>query len=825
MFTNVTNAHGISVPLGSPFLGSGLSSVDYNGDGYDDITVATEGNGIHLYSYTPEGFILDEILPSTEHVTSVVWADYDNDGDQDLFAGVRNGVSMLWRQSFGEFFDVAEEVGIPQNPEALTSGASWGDYDLDGDLDLFICNYNWGDDIPNWFLNNEDGMFTLVDLGNTLTNEDYPTFMVTFADFDNDLYPDLYVINDKAPPNQLFKNKQNGTFEDVSLPSNTDIVTDAMSNSIQDYDRDGDLDIYVAADNTGNHLLRNEGNFIFTDVSQAQNIEVHRFCWGAQWLDCTNNGWHDLFIATHTPIDNNLNPFYINNQGESFQMNTSMFGFANINPTYATTRCDFNRDGYQDLLQTSETPYNISLWENNGLNNHWIGIELESNISNPDATGCWIECFGNDYYNTHYTLSGESYMGQNTRLVQFGLEDLNTVDSLVISWPSGWVDTIYPSSLDQYYTVSEGQSYSFEISAPSLQFCPGDSIQLDAGDYDNILWSDGYDERYRTVFEPGEFQVTVITDQGFSASSEVLTVSYAPEAEYELNIEPVTCYGDANGTVQFNSPNSTLWYQDEEAENDSLNGLAAGSIALQIVSDFGCNSEIEIIIPSPDELTIETLSTAPTCHDAENGSITAIAQGGTGQLTFSPDPSELMELPAGTYEITVLDEFGCAASILEELVAPDPIQIDFDITDAFEDDLGSCEAQVMGGTAPYTFSWSNGESSEMVSDLSPGNYILTVIDDNNCIATGTFTIELIVNIENLDHDKILSAFPNPFVDELAIQVQADRQWKVCDITGRILATGKGPTNLSNTSSWSPGIYVLLFENMSNIRQGIPLIHH
>ena len=817
-FAYVTNNYGVTVQGGSPLHGCGVSCYDYSGDGWDDLTFGTEGNGIYLYLNTGSSFELDTILMESGQVTSVVWGDYDNDGDKDLFAGVYNGLSHLYEQSDNGFHDVASDKGIPQIASALTFGASWHDYDLDGDVDLYICNYNWGDGLGNWFLRNDGGTFTSVDMGNDLTNADYPTFMATFADFNNDGLPDVHIINDKLPPNELFENNGDGTFTEISEDAGIDVVTDAMSNSICDYDRDGDLDIYVAADHTGNYLYRNDGNLNFTEVAQEEGLFVERFCWAAQWLDFDNSGFVDLFISTTTPIDNNLNPLYRagNGTGAYTQLNGA-FDFPNTTSSYSNAKGDWNQDGFPDLLQFTEDPSSMGLWENNGNQNHWIGVKLNPTISNPDAIGTWVTCNTPTHSQQHYTLSGEGYMGQNSGDVLFGLGDQNDINYLKVQWPSGWTDFIENPEHDNYLEVTEGETYSFNISyEDDLYLCEGDSIVLDAGDHEEIVWSNGVEGRYCTLYAPITVQATILTSYGFEATSSPIAVEWAPETQMNLTLNHPLCAGSNNGHVFCDVPEGSVLHFEDELSEANIYDLESGTYQIELIDPFGCHysQEIELIDPLPISLAYE--SQDPLCHDSQDGWIAVNSSGGTGTLTQLPENSDLIDISAGDYLIELIDENGCEYAETITITAPDPIELEFVITHASEDGLGSCEAIIQGGTSPYQLNWSTGEIGNPQTDLSQGGYVLTIIDENGCVSTWPFNIDLITRIHGLDSESI-AIYPNPFHEQIVVKSAQARSYLILDAQGKQVAQGMLNNSVIDLRNLSTGSYFLHLSNENGKR--------
>ena len=181
----------------------------------------------------------------------ILWGDYDNDGDPDLFISVYESPSVLMRNDGDlQFTDVSVDAGIPQIIGHKSFGASWGDYDQDGFIDLYITNYNVSTDdvlVENVLLHNEgDGSFTNQTSSAGVGNGLRQSFGAIWFDYDKNGSLDLYVINDKAIfCNTLYRNAGDGTFDDVSSQTNTDIAISAMSATAGDFDNDGWIDLYI----------------------------------------------------------------------------------------------------------------------------------------------------------------------------------------------------------------------------------------------------------------------------------------------------------------------------------------------------------------------------------------------------------------------------------------------------------------------------------------------------------------------------------------------------------------------------------------------------
>lgn len=810
VFSNSTNAQGISVNFGTPIYGNGVSFYDFNQDGWDDLTIATEGNGIYLYSNEEGTFELFQILPNAGDAKAVVWADFDLDGDADLFVTTYLASCQIWIQDDLSFSNEIEGSGIPIGLDAATFGAAAADYDQDGDIDLYVCNYNWGTGQSNWLLRNDgSGHFDEVASEAGVDNGILPSFMPVWADFDHDGDADLYVINDKLPPNALYENNGDGTFTDVSDGSGSDVVAEAMSNSIADFDGDGDLDIYVAQGYSGNFLLRNDGGFNFTDVTATADLSVDSFCWSALWNDYDNDSSQDLLVNTENPIAN-TNHFFRNNGLGLFSAYNEVFSFPNAGATYSNARGDIDQNGFVDLVQTAQGPNNLKLWSNSGNSNHWIGIRLIATASNHDAIGVWINVNAQENSSSHYTLSGEGFLGQASQHRVIGLHDSESAD-LSIEWPSGWTDTYLEVEIDQYIDFTEGETYQVPLNITgSTVLCAGDSVIISAGEHEQFEWSTGAVSESIVVYEPTSVQVTVLTEYGFYASSEILNIQMSDEPDYSIGITPPLCHNSVDGSISVSGENVDYFLVDGSPHSNLATDLNAGSYELILVDNWGCLYPSNVIIEAPSPLSITAVLTEPSCFNSADGTISLEASGGSGVYIY--EPSQFIDtLSAGEILITLTDDNGCSIDSTLTVTQPDEITFDLNVVHAQGEINGNAYAAVYGGTPPYIYQWSNGATQAFADDLVPGNYVLTVIDQNACIINIPVTIDQLVTIT--EEERTIEVFPNPVHDILFISENLQNQaYQLFDQSGRLVQTGLIASKGIDFSKIQTGQYVLLIKN-------------
>lgn len=339
---------------------AGIAAADYDNDGFYDLFIP-DGVESKLFRNTGEGHFEDVTakagLSGLDGVSVALFADFDNDGHKDLFVSHTFRHNQLFRNNGnGTFTDVTARSGIGE--DCCTTVASWADYDNDGFLDLYVGRYlDPRKDIPTTFYarngepnqlyhNNGDGTFTNV-TEKSGAGEIGLCLGTVWGDYNDDGYPDLYVVNDFGRKT-LYRNNRNGTFTDVTVKAGTLAYGAGMSASMADYDNDGKLDIYVTnirSDGawfaewptvgrymvnswrqgvwvtdmplyfqifrqsganfikvfqdmaSGNNLLRNRGDGTFEDTTQKNNANPPGWFWGASFADFDNDGWQDIFAA------------------------------------------------------------------------------------------------------------------------------------------------------------------------------------------------------------------------------------------------------------------------------------------------------------------------------------------------------------------------------------------------------------------------------------------------------------------------------------------------------------------------------------------------
>ncbi len=514
--------------------GSGVCLLDYDNDGWLDIYLvngstldALTGRGpsphAALFHNNHDGTFTD-VTASAGVVndrwgTGCVVGDYDNDGWPDLYV-TNVGASRLYHNNHdGTFTDFALQAGVALDEGSADlaidhTGATFGDYDGDGNLDLFVAGYidldlknaplsgskTAGYDFCQYrgvkvmcgprglqgahdhlFHSNGDGTFTDVSkkLGVDGPNG-YYGLDALFADVNNDGKPDLLVANDSTP-NYLYINKGNGTFKDDSYESGFALNGDGreaanMGLAVGDYENNGHLSVLSTTFSDDYPILfRNNGTGAFTDVSYQAGIaqsSIPFVKFGDGFLDYDNDGWKDLFIVNghvYPQVDQHpewgqsyaQRPLLYRNLGNGkFELVPAVegTGLAAVTVGRGAAFGDLFNDGKIDAVINSMDGVPVLLRNVNPDHHHWVEMKLIGGPKSPrDAVGASVYLTANRMRQRGDVLSGGSYLSSNDMRVHFGLGNLDKVDQLEIHWPSGTVEKVTLPAVDRIYTITEGK--------------------------------------------------------------------------------------------------------------------------------------------------------------------------------------------------------------------------------------------------------------------------------------------------------------------------------------------------------------------------------
>ncbi len=412
----------------------GAAWADYDNDGDEDLFVTnswTNGNNL-FYENNGNGTFtkLTDIIIANDGGNSngCTWGDVDNDGDVDLFVANVNDQNNFFYLNNGDgtFKKVENEDPVMDGGWSYT--CAWADYNNDGWLDLFVGNYKE----QNNFLYQNNGAGKLVKMENpVITSEQKSTQGSAWFDYNNDNLPDLYVAN--AGLNDLYKNLGNGQFVKVSeIPPVTDLGN-SFGCSAADYNNDGFTDLFVANWWGKNHLYKNLGNGQFEKINGSPVTEESLNSEGSSWGDFDNDGDLDLIVT-----NDGDNSVFENKNGTFIKLEHLVVANDSSNSNGITWN-DFDNDGDLDIFVANGGNQPNLLYLNPGNHNRWLKIKVTGNESNKSAIGARISIYQKSgaQYREVSGQTGGGYGAQNGLIQHFGLGSKEKVDSVVVRWPSG----------------------------------------------------------------------------------------------------------------------------------------------------------------------------------------------------------------------------------------------------------------------------------------------------------------------------------------------------------------------------------------------------
>jgi enediyne biosynthesis protein E4 len=488
-------------------LGSGCAFLDYDADGWQDILLINgmdwpghkrQRSTLRLYKNNHNGTFTDVTKSAGLDVElygmGVAVGDYNNDGFPDIFITCVGQNRLFRNTGKGTFLDVTRSSGLGVR-QAFSTSALWFDYDRDGLLDLFVCNYvRWSPEhdvfcsldgkhksfcTPEayrgdtcWLFHNRgDGTFEDVTATSGIFDSSSKSLGIAMLDYDQDGWPDLLVAND-TQPNKLYKNLRNGKFKDVAVEAGLAFSTEGkaragMGLDVADFENSGQPGIAITNfDNEMIGLYRAVRPGTYDDISIAAGVGLpskNSLGFGCAFLDVDLDGSLDLAVAnghieeTVRNIHGNVGyaqpPHLFLNQGAKFQ---DVAG--NVDAEFAQPKvgrglayADFDRDGDLDLLLTTNNGP-AYLYRNDQLaGNRSIRFRLTGTKSNRDAIGAIVRIFHDGLSQSQMVKTGSSYLSQSELPLTFGLGQHDKVERVQVEWPSG--------AKEEFKNLAAGRAY------------------------------------------------------------------------------------------------------------------------------------------------------------------------------------------------------------------------------------------------------------------------------------------------------------------------------------------------------------------------------
>ncbi|MGK0316996.1 MAG: putative repeat protein (TIGR01451 family) [Saprospiraceae bacterium] len=435
----------------------GISAVDFNNDGYDDIFVpAYEDNvksklflndGAGNFTEHQGGDLVNDLFPTV----ASSWGDFDNDGQIDVV--VANNVGdpiQLYRNNNQTFVNQSSAlIGLV---DGYTHNVCFVDYDRDGWLDLFASDF-FSTKFNHLYRNRGDGTMELT-YSLEVVSEASNSIGAIWADVNDDGWPDCFIPN-YGTSNVLYINQAGTSFSAIEMGD----VSNSAGASFGDFDNDLDLDLFVAnASDQHNFLYTNDGNGNFTKVTTGWVAEDKGNSHGSAWADLDNDSWLDLVVMNDLDGSKFL---YMNNGDGTFGKVTNSPFVSPVGNSFAIASTDLELDGDIDLVISNHSNESNRVFVNNLATGHYLIIRLEGTNSNRSAIGARI--YVNAVIDGVNTTLMREVMGQtgggpgsqSTLNQHFGLSDATDVISVVVHWPSGYVQTMNSISADQFLSIKE----------------------------------------------------------------------------------------------------------------------------------------------------------------------------------------------------------------------------------------------------------------------------------------------------------------------------------------------------------------------------------
>ncbi len=508
-------------------MGSGAAWEDYDQDGWLDLFIVNFAGPINsekspsadskatctLYHNNGDGTFSD--VSSTAGVDlkcwgmAAAWGDYDNDHWPDLFISSYGGLHLFHNNGNGTFTAVTTQAGM-DGYDGFWAGATWGDYNTDGYLDLYVCGYvkynyqttletnkQYDVEVPAsinpssfqpernlLFQNTGKGTFHEVSVKAGVDNPTGRSLSATWVDLNSDGLPDIYVANDVSD-NVLYQNLGNGKFKEISHSALVADYRGAMGIAVGDWDHDQDYDMFIT------HWMAQENALysnLFTQLTSSDNPlldmrfmdEADRFGlgqialdyigWGTSFFDYNNDTWLDLFVSNGSTFQEKENPhLLVPMSSQLFWNKGNRDGFFDVSivsgevfkeksVSRGAAFADYDNDGDMDVLVVNNGGP-VQLYKNEGGNkNNWLEVHLIGVKSNSFGVGAKIRTVSNGVIQVSQVGSQGPYCSQNSNVQHFGIAQNLQVDTLSIVWPSGTKQQFLNIQANQMITIQEGNN-------------------------------------------------------------------------------------------------------------------------------------------------------------------------------------------------------------------------------------------------------------------------------------------------------------------------------------------------------------------------------
>lgn len=599
--------------------GSCGAFADANGDGLDDLIVIDRSTHMHIGYNMGAGFPMNwqlgpKVSSSREYLCLL--SDLNNNGIREVITSGAYSRTKIYNQQSNGTYNFKQQI----KRSILAQGGNTIDLNQDNFLDLFVCS----DDDGNMIALNTNGSLNVeenfIDWSTNPISNNSGNYASEWADYNGDGLLDLSIakcrlgVNDPTDPqriNRLFIRQQDGTYIDEAKSRNVNIGWQSWTTSTIDYDNDGDFDLFVSNHDFNHQLLVNDGNGYFSEVNFTK-LPVNNFSYQSIIRDYDNNGFQDILIV---------------GQGVNLLLTGAADGQFGVigNPLGRSANSaivgDINQDGKIDIMAMHSRGINNpgvipdEIFINTTANkNTFIDIQLIGTTSNRDAVGTLIKLYSNVGVQTQVIQSGESYGITNSYTRHFGLGENPIVDSLVVQWPSGNKDVIFPKNINTMYVLKEGFCFKDNITlVDSTAYLCGDSVTIEGPTgQSNYLWSTGDTTKNLLVGKPGVYVLTFNDDEGCNVRSNPVLVQNGIIGGnlFSENIITSGCFGKV---IKLNAPSASKilnWSTGDVGPSISVDTSAL--IYLSVIDQCGISYfdslDINIVDPTIKEYRGDTVA-------------------------------------------------------------------------------------------------------------------------------------------------------------------------------------------------------------------------
>lgn len=613
-FTNKTD----ELILSSGTSGVALAVIDMNDDGLDDIVRLDNANDLFVEYQRQDGSMFETLAfgeVTTQGQWSMCMGDIDNSGTNEILSGGSyNGLTLMNSGMNGDVSKIGELV---ESGDVFVQGSNFVDINNDGFLDVFACHddgasYIWANDGNGNFERNTDWID--LSINGSLGEGASGNYGSVWSDIDSDGDIDLYIakcrqgvtsVTDERRINKLYINDGNGNYTEESVERGLAIGWQSWTADMQDINNDGHLDVFVTNHDYQAQLLINDGTGNFTELSNTGVLVTGLAIQGVM-RDFDNDGWVDILVSGSN------SQLFLNNRDNTFTEITDAFSSEGMQ-SYALG--DLNKDGYIDVFGGYASGFNNpsseqdKVWINDGGDNNYLAVNLKGQISNKNGIGARIEIYGEWGMQIREVRSGESYGIMNSTTQYFGLGLAESIDSIIVKWPSGLDQVENDVSINSKIILLEGGCLA---EAPEIgivgntTFCSGDSIVLSVPDeYVSYKWSNGETSSETTIYSTGSYSLILENEEGCTAFSESIMVEVDPQLNPIISILGSEIFCEDEDVelelAELGEEYPLIWSSGQTEQSIIVNESGVYSVSVQGVCDLFESNGIEVtVLEFPD---------------------------------------------------------------------------------------------------------------------------------------------------------------------------------------------------------------------------------